>query len=122
MDGTGRARRIVPRAVGVAALVLMVPTTGACDGDAPTRRGDQGKVVTTAAPAPSPEEARRRTERPRSPDRPLRGSERHPRGAPCVDGRAVVPRGCVPDRRLPWRHRAAGLVVPTAAWRAAARA
>ena len=60
MDARGRARRTVPRAVGVAALVLMVPTTGACDGEAPSSGSDQARAVVTAAPPPSSEPVRRR--------------------------------------------------------------
>src|SRR6476661_7411887 len=75
MDRAAKTRGLVPRAVGVAVLVLMVPTTGACEGDAPSPRSDQGQGVMTATPGPRTE-VRRRTELRRSPDRMLRGSER----------------------------------------------
>ena len=45
MDRAARMRGLVTRGVGVAVLVLMVPTTGACDGDAPSRRGDEATDV-----------------------------------------------------------------------------
>ena len=65
-----RSRHVLPRVAGLAVVVLMVPTTGACDGEPPAPAAEPDVVVGTVPPSAPPA---RRGVTP-SPA-PLRGSE-----------------------------------------------